>query len=161
MSDWRPAVVHGNWRIDLCTEVSLLPAYLAAPREGHLDAPLHLRANLKQRHNTRLVFDQISPEIEFEAFDYDKPWIDFYGDVKEPMCHPSRLKRAENLLTSELLWTVTMTFTWRSCTWCLIYLNNCLITWLSNRHPTVECSVFGAEVVSMKHVMEKKLRGLG
>ena len=47
----------------------------------------------------------------------------------------------------------------RSRTGYLIYMNNALITWFSKRQPTVECSVFGAEFVAMKHVMEA-LRGL-
>ena len=47
----------------------------------------------------------------------------------------------------------------RSRTRYLIYLNNSLIAWFSKRQPTVECSVFGAEFVAMKHVMED-LRGL-
>ena len=47
----------------------------------------------------------------------------------------------------------------RSITVYLIYLNKSLSTWFSKRQPTVECSVFGAEFVATKHVMED-LRGL-
>ena len=47
----------------------------------------------------------------------------------------------------------------RSRTGFLIYVNNALIDWLSKKQPTIETSVFGAEFVAMKHVVEK-LRGL-
>ena len=72
-------------RIDLCTKVSLLSAYRAAPREGHLAAVLNVMSYLGQNHNTRLTFDPTYPEIEYEVFTYDKPWVDFYGNVKEPV----------------------------------------------------------------------------
>ena len=49
--------------------------------------------------------------------------------------------------------------TWQSRTRYLIYLNNSLITWFNKRQPTLECSVFGAEFVATKYVMED-LRGL-
>ena len=45
------------WRIDLCTEVSLLSVHHVAPHERHLDAALHIMAHLKQRYNTCLIFD--------------------------------------------------------------------------------------------------------
>ena len=57
--------------------------------------------------------------------------------------------------------------TLRSRTEFLIYMNMALIQWLSNKQPTIETSVFGAEFVAMKHVMETfqafryKLRMLG
>jgi hypothetical protein len=117
-------------RIDLCTEVSLLSAYLAAPREGHLDAALHVMAHLKQKHNTRLTFDPTYPDINFEAFNYDKPWVDFYGDVAEPvpMSAPEPRGKPVDLrafVDSDHAGEKT---TRRSRTGYLIYLNNALIT---------------------------------
>ena len=41
----------------------------------------------------------------------------------------------------------------------MIFINKDLIQWLSKKKPTIETSIFGAEVVAMKHGMEK-LRGL-
>ena len=41
----------------------------------------------------------------------------------------------------------------------LIFCNVALIDWVSNKQPTIETSVFGAEFVAMKHGNEK-LRGL-
>ena len=42
-------------------------------------------AHLKQWHNTRLIFNPTYSEFDFEAFNYDARWVDFYGDVKEPV----------------------------------------------------------------------------
>jgi hypothetical protein len=41
----------------------------------------------------------------------------------------------------------------------LIFVNNAIVDWLSNKQPTIESSVFGAEFVAMKYGMEK-LRGI-
>ena len=60
-------------RIELCTKASLLSAYLTVSHEGHLAAVLHVVVHLKQRNNARLIFDPTYPEIDFEAFNYDKP----------------------------------------------------------------------------------------
>ena len=40
---------------------------------------------LEKKHNTHLTFDPTYPDIEYEAFNYDNPWIDLYGNVKEPV----------------------------------------------------------------------------
>ena len=47
----------------------------------------------------------------------------------------------------------------RSRTGYFIYVNMALIDWFSKKQPTIETSVFGAEFVAMKNVVEK-LRGL-
>ena len=68
-------------RVDIATKISLLSSYLAYPREGHLEASLHVMGYLKQKHNTRLVFDPTYPAINMNDFPtYD--WTEFYGDVK-------------------------------------------------------------------------------
>ena len=38
-------------RVDIATEISLLSSHLAYPREGHMDAALHVMGYLKQKHN--------------------------------------------------------------------------------------------------------------
>jgi hypothetical protein len=71
-------------RIDIATEVSLLSSHLAYPRDGHLEAALHIMGYLKQKHNTRLVFDPTIPDINMNQFPkYD--WSEFYGDNKEAL----------------------------------------------------------------------------
>ena len=44
-------------RIDIATEVLLLLSHLAYPREGRLEEALHVMAYLRQKHNSRLIFD--------------------------------------------------------------------------------------------------------
>ena len=39
-------------RIGLCTDISLLYAYIAVPREEHLAAALHVTARMGQNHHT-------------------------------------------------------------------------------------------------------------
>jgi hypothetical protein len=40
-------------RLDITTEVSMLAAQMAAPREGHLTAVFHVFVYLKSKHNAR------------------------------------------------------------------------------------------------------------
>ena len=73
-------------RVDITTKISLLSSHLAYPREGHLEAALHAMGYLKQKHNSRLIFDSTYPDIDLSSFPtYD--WTKFYGDVKEAIPH--------------------------------------------------------------------------
>ena len=112
--------------------------------------------HLRQRHSTCLIFNPTHPEIDFEDFKYDKRWVDFYGDVKESVLTntPELHDKHVNLRACVDSDHASKKSTWQPCTGYLVYLNNSLITWFSKRQPTVECSVFGAEFVIMKHVME-------
>jgi hypothetical protein len=72
--------------VDIATEVSMLSLYLALPREGHLEAALHIMGYLRLKHNSRLIFDPTYPTIVESDFpQYD--WTVFYGDIKEPILH--------------------------------------------------------------------------
>ncbi|KAL7523480.1 hypothetical protein ACHAXR_000197, partial [Thalassiosira sp. AJA248-18] len=80
----------GLWnlgRIDINTEVSLLSSYLAHPREGHLEAAIHVMAYLKQKHNSRLFMDPCYPKIDKSTFNIGADWKQFYGDVTEAIPH--------------------------------------------------------------------------
>ncbi len=69
-------------RVDIATKVSMLSSYLAYPREGHLEAAIHMMGYLQLKHNTRLVFDPTYPDIDLDPFPtFD--WTNFYGDVME------------------------------------------------------------------------------
>ena len=54
-------------RIDVATEVSMLSSHLAYPREGHLEAALHVMVYLKGRPNSRLAMDPSYPTIDEES----------------------------------------------------------------------------------------------
>ena len=51
-------------RIDIIIKVSLLSSHLAFPREGHLDATVHIMAYVRQKNNSRLVYDPTYPDID-------------------------------------------------------------------------------------------------
>jgi hypothetical protein len=61
-------------RLDIATEVSMLAAHMAAPREGHLAAVFHVFAYLKNKHNARLIYDPGYPRIETSEFKNDEYW---------------------------------------------------------------------------------------
>ena len=148
-------------RVDIATEVSLLSSYLAYPREGHLEAAVHVMAYLRQKHNSRLVLDPCYPKIDQSTFNHGAEWKDFYGEVSEAIPHDAPQPRGKDV---DLRMFVDSdhagdTKTRRSRTGFMIFVNMALITWLSKRQPTLETSVFGAEFVAMKHGIET-LRGL-
>ena len=147
-------------RVDIAVEVSLLSSYLAYPREGHLEAAIHIMGYLRLKHNTRLIFDPTYPiinEDDFPQFD----WTTFYGDVTEavPTDMPKPLGKEVDIRMMVDSDHAGDKRTRRSRTGFLIYCNMALIVWLSKRQPTIETSVFGAEFVAMKHGIET-LRGL-
>jgi hypothetical protein len=147
-------------RVDIATEVSMLSSYLAYPREGHLEAAIHVMGYLRRKHNTRLVFDPTYPDIDLDSLPtFD--WTEFYGDVTEaiPTDMPKPLGKEVDLRMMVDSDHAGDKQTRRSRTGFLIYCNMALIVWLSKRQPTIETSVFGTEFVAMKHGIET-LRGL-
>ncbi len=147
-------------RVDIAVEVYLLLSYLAYPREGHLEAAIHVMGYLCLKHNSRLVFDPTYPiinEDDFPQFD----WTEFYGDVTEaiPTNMPMPLEKEVDIRMMVDSDHAGDKRTRRSHTGFLNYCNMALVVWLSKQQPTIETSVFGAEFVAMKHGIEM-LRGL-
>eukprot|EP00934_Nitzschia_sp_Nitz4_P006827 Nitzschia sp. Nitz4//scaffold434_size7771//2174//3312//NITZ4_009151-RA/size7771-exonerate_protein2genome-gene-0.20-mRNA-1//-1//CDS//3329551831//6817//frame0 len=145
-------------RVDIITEVSMLASQLALPREGHLEAALRIFAYLKMKHNSRMVFDPKYPIIDPATFQ-ECDWTNFYGDVKEAIP-----KDAPEALEVDMRLYVDSSHAddkvhRRSRSGYFIYLNMAPISWLSKKQATIETSVFGAEFVAMKIVMEA-IRGL-
>ena len=68
--------------IDIATEVSILSSYLAYPRDGHLSTALFIMGYLKQKHNSRLVFDPTYPDIVHSDFPKYN-WTEFYHGAEE------------------------------------------------------------------------------
>eukprot|EP00804_Cyclotella_cryptica_P024735 CCRYP_001712-RD/>CCRYP_001712-RD protein AED:0.26 eAED:0.27 QI:0/-1/0/1/-1/0/1/0/353 len=54
--------------IDICTEVSILSLYSVMPREGHLEAALHVFSYLKSKSNSWLIFDPMEPDVGESVF---------------------------------------------------------------------------------------------
>ena len=69
-------------QVDILTEVLLMSSYMAMPREGHLDAVLHIFGYLKIKYNSRMAFDPTVPYCDETSFQ-ECDWKEFYGDVKE------------------------------------------------------------------------------
>ena len=69
-------------RIDIATEIPLFSSHFAYPCVGHLEVALHVMGYLKQKHNTRLVFDPTYPTIDMDSFS-KYYWTEFYGKVEE------------------------------------------------------------------------------
>jgi len=130
--------------VDIITEISLLASHLAAPREGHLDAALHLFSHLQRRHNTRMVFDPSYPTIDMSKFKVCD-WKHFYGDVKEaiPLDASQALGKEIDLRLFVDSDHAGDKKTRRSRTGYFIFVNQAPVIWLSKKQPTVETAVFG------------------
>jgi hypothetical protein len=132
-----------------------LSTYLCFLREGHLEAVLHVFAYMGLRHNAIFVFDPTYPAVDMGTF-IKTDWKSMYGDVKEMIPSDAPIPRGKEV---DLRLFVDSDhageqFTRRSRTGFVIYLNMAPIVWFSNRQPTVESSVFGAEFVAMKNGIE-------
>ena len=155
-------------RIDFITEISTLSSYNAAPREGHLDAIFHVYAYVKNKHNSRMVFDPTYPNVDMSVFK-ECDWGAFYGDVKEAIPPNAPEPRGKEVVLRLFVDSshADDLKTRRSRTGYLLYMNMAPISWLSKKQATIETSVFGAEFVAMKLGMEHsrsvryKLRMMG
>jgi hypothetical protein len=87
--------------------------------------------------------------------------MEFYGDVEEaiPPDMPPPLGKDVDLRMMVDSDHAIEKRTRCSRTGFIIFCNLAPIVWLSKQQPTIECSVFGAEFVAMKHSIET-LRGL-
>ena len=155
-------------RIDIATEAYPLSSHLAYPREVNLEAAFHVMAYLKHKHNSRIVFDLTYPKIDEIILKYCD-WKDFYGDVEEVIPPNAPKPRGKDVdlrakVDSEHAWDKE---TRQLRTGYLIFCNISLVDWMYKRQPTIETSVFDAEFVAFKHVMEAfhiiryKLRMMG
>ena len=162
-----------NWmlelgRVDIITETSKLASQMAAPREGHMDALMHLMGYLWNHHNSRHVFDPTYPDLDHGTF-LDCDWKGFYDDAKEklPVRYPKPLGKDFDIV----FWVdsdhASDKLKRRSRTGFFYFLNSALIGWKSKAQSTIERSVFGAEFCAMTLAMETnralrfKLRMMG
>jgi hypothetical protein len=140
-------------RINVATEVSMLAAFSAAPRQGHLAAILHVYAYLKAHSRSRLVLDPgYLPEVAVP--DYD--WTDFYGDVVEPIPPDQPEPRGKPAQTTAFVDSdhAADLVSRRSRTGVLIYLQSAPIVWYTKKQGSIETSSFGSEFTAMKTGIE-------
>ena len=70
-----------SW-VDIITKLLLMASQMAMPREGHLDAVLHIFCFLRRKYNSRMAFDPTVPFVDESEFK-ECNWKEFYGDVLE------------------------------------------------------------------------------
>jgi hypothetical protein len=140
-------------RIDICGEVSMMAAYCAAPRVGHLDAILHMFAYLKSHERSKVVLDPRYVEHEEKV----KPeWSDFYADAREllPPDMPEPLGLPVQMTTFVDSDHAGDKVTRRSRTGVLVFLNSAPVVWYSKKQNSIESSTFGSEFTAMKTGVE-------
>jgi hypothetical protein len=147
-------------KVDILAEVSMLSSCLAMPQEWHMEAAFHIFAYLKNRHNTRMVFDPTYPDIDMSRFK-EVDWKPMYGDIKEalPDNSPEPLGKEVDIRVFVDADHAGDKITRRSRTGFIVFINNAPVIWFSKRQNTVESSVFGSEFIAMKTAVET-LRGL-
>ena len=65
-------------RVDIITKRSMMASHMAMPREGNLEAVLHVFAFIRQNYDSRMAFDPTHPSINKNDFKECK-WKDFSG----------------------------------------------------------------------------------
>ena len=140
-------------RIDICTEVSMLAAYSACPRQGHLAAVIHLFAYLKNHSRSKMVFDPMPMDHDSHT-SYD--WTDFYQQVKELIPADAPKPRGKAVQTTCFVDSdhAGDQVTRRSRTGVLIFMGRAPIVFYSKKQGSIETSSFGSELSAMKTAVE-------
>jgi len=119
-------------RLDILTEVSMLSAHNALPREGHLEAMYHIFSYLKGHENSRVVFDPAYPDVD-ERWFHNFDWTDFYPDACDEL--PPGMPEARGLPVEISCFVdadhAGNLLTQRSQSGILIFLNKSPIIWYS------------------------------
>ena len=156
-------------RLDIETEVSMLAAHMAMPREGHLYAVFRVFAYLKAKHNARRIYDPTYPKINQVLFKANEDWKPFYGDVKEAIPPNAPEPRGKPVVIRYFVDSdhAGNLVTRRSRTGFIGLLNMGLIQSHSKKQGSVEGATFGSEFVAAKTATEAnralryKLRMMG
>ena len=140
-------------RIDIITEVSMLVAHSACPRQGHLAAVVHLFAYLKGNPRSKTVFD---PTPIQHAVEKEHDWSDFYPDYEE--VKPPDMPEPRGNPLQMTCWVDSDhcgdVVSRRSRTGVIIFCGSAPIVWHSKKQGSVETSSFGSELTAMKTAVE-------
>ena len=146
-------------RIDLATETSMMSSHLAMPREGHLEAVIHMFGYLKKRPKRWIAMDHKDHlrwshgfEDRFEKVD----WSEVYPGAKEeiPLDRPEPRGEAVSIHCFVDADHAANRANRRSQTGILIFINSAPIIWYSKRQNTVETSTFGSEYVALRTAVD-------
>ena len=150
-------------RLDILTETSMLSAFLAAPRLGHLHQAMYMYKYLEDHKRSKIVFDTTYVNInddhvvpEERASFRAKYMKELYPDAVEDLPPNPPIPRSKPVQVSLFVDAdhAGDKMTRRSRTGVLIYLNSAPIMWLSRKQNTVEVSTYGSEFVAMRQAME-------
>ena len=153
-------------RIDICTEVSMMASFCAAPRKGHLDAVMHMFAYLNSHERSRIVFDSsYVPHTDTP----DPDWTEFYRDVTEeiPIDMPEPLGKPVQTTCFVDSDHAGDKLSRRSRTGVLIFCNRTPVIWYSKKQTSIESASFGSEFSALRTATEMveglryKLRMMG
>ena len=146
-------------RVDILHKVSVLSAYQASPRQGHLEQLLHIFAFLKRKPKLTLYFDPTEPRIDTTAFTGASSRGDFkdqYRDAEEELPANMPKPRGRSVVTTGFVDAshAPDKKTRRSHSGFILFVNRAPIIWYSKRQSTVETSTFSSELIAMKLCME-------
>jgi len=125
--------------VDIITEVLKMAFQMASPREGHLDALMHIFGFLQINHNSRVAYDPSYPTIDMNVF---KPndWKSFYGNVKESI--PSNVPEPHGKDVDLRLYVDSdhagEKRTRRLRMGFFVFMNTALVQWFSKQKVTIE-----------------------
>ena len=146
-------------RVDILTEVSILSAYQASPRQGHLEQVIHIYGYLKKYEKLTLYFDPQIPVLgNIATFDSHTPEIfkEQYRDAEEQV--PNNMPTPRGRMVSTTAYVdashAANKMTRRSHTGFILFVNRAPIIWYSKRQNTVESSTFSSEFIALKTCME-------
>jgi len=154
-------------RIDICAETSMLAAYNACPRDGHLKAALHVFAYLNNHERSNLVMDDGYPDHLPDLPKHE--WKEFYPWARDdwPPDAPTPLGKPVVIIMFVDASHAANVVTRQSRTGVLIWVNRAPIVWYSKKQNSIETSSFGSEFMALKtgvellEALRYKLRMLG
>ena len=145
-------------RVDILHEVSLLSAYQASPRTGHLEQLIHIFAFLKKKPKLTLYFDPTEPQIDPNTFNGStkEEFQDMYRGAKEQIPDHMPKPRGRGVSTTAFVDSshAQDKKNRKSHTGFVIFINRAPVIWFSKRQTTVETSTFSSEFIALKTCME-------
>ena len=144
-------------RVDILFELSILSAYQASPRQGHLDQLLRIYGYLKYNPKITLYLDPTRMPVPSNVFkDNSHEFKEQYRDAKELLPHDMPQPRGNSVRITAYVDSdhASNQQTRRSHTGYIVFINRAPILWYSKRQNTVETSTFGSEFLAMKTVTE-------
>ena len=144
-------------RVDILTEVSMLSAYQASPREGHMKAILQIFAYINNNPKLTIYFDPRLPNIDYSTFKTNADdFKEYYRDAKDE--DPPRMPEPRGMSVCITAFCDAShganKVNRRSHSGFIIFVNRAPIIWYSKRQNTVETSAFSSELIAMKICME-------